>query len=75
MNHQRIPGVERANDVLAAAANRCDRRPGQTVDQRLRRGAAHGSIPTDLDTVDATTDDERDHPAPNRLDLRKFWHG
>ncbi len=37
--------------------------------------AANRSFPTDLDAVDTTTDDERDHSSPNGLDLRQLRHG
>ncbi len=40
MDHQRVAGVERADDVLAAAVDRGDGRAGETVDQRLRETCA-----------------------------------
>ena len=51
-----------------------DRRAGEAVDQRLARRAAHRALTADLDAFDAAADHERDHPAPNRLDLGQLGH-
>ena len=75
VDHQRIAGVERADDVLAAAPDRGDGCAGEAVDQRLTRRAPNRSFATDLDPVDTTPDDERHHAPTNGLDLGELGHG
>src|SRR3954453_14019078 len=74
MDHQCIARVQGTDDVLAAAPDRRHRRPRQSVDQLLTRGAPHRSFATDLHSLDPPADDERDHATANGFDLREFRH-
>ena len=69
VDHHRVAGVERAQQVLAAAPGGDERGAGEPVDQRLARRPPHRPLPADLDALDAPADDEPLEAAPDRLDL------
>ena len=74
VDHHRVAGVERAQQVLAAPPGVEDRRPGQAVDDLLGRRAPHRALAADLDRLDRPADDPRGEPPPDGLDLRQLRH-
>ena len=75
VDHQHVAGVERAQQVLAAAPGGDERGPGEAVDQGLPRRAPDGALPADLDALDrAARRRGAVEPAPNGLDLGQLRH-
>ena len=74
VHHQRVAGVERAEQVLAAPAGGEDRRAGEAVDQLAGRRAPDRPFAADVDGEDLPADDPLLEPSADGLDLRQLRH-
>ena len=74
VDHQRLTGVERQDQVLAPPLRAECCGTGQPVDQRLARGAPNRAFAADLDALDAPADEALVQAATNRFDFRELGH-
>ena len=74
VDHHRIAGVERHDEVLPAPLGAQNGRVGQAVDQRLTRRPTHHTLSTDIDSLDPSAGELLLQTTPNGLDLRQLGH-